>query len=188
MAHLLKAIMSLLLSLFLVASPTFAARETNSYDGNIYFLYGANGSLVPPSSNLSKAIDQNRTSVIIYYLDDSADSKAFAPVVSALQLIWGPSIDIIPLTTDEMQGNISTSPQDESYYWRGVIPQVVVINGKGEVIMDKEGLVSLEVLNKSISEASGLDQPSYSIEIKSFNEYNSEPSKEGYTDPRGSRN
>ena len=79
-----------------------AAKDTNSYDGNIYFLYGANGSIVPPSTTIAKNLDRGKSSVIIYYLDDSASSKAFAPTVSALQLLWTNTIDLIPLTTDDL--------------------------------------------------------------------------------------
>ena len=177
MAHLLKAILSLGLAVLFMASPAQAARETNSYDGNIYFLYGANGSIVPPASTLTKALEQKRTSVIVFYLDDTASSKAYAPTVSALQLLWSNSIDLIPIATDEIQGLDKNDPRDEGYYWNGMVPQTVVINGEGKVILDQNGQLSLEAINKAISKATGLNEPSVSITIKSFNEYNSEPSR-----------
>ena len=74
----------------------------------------------------------------------------------------------------------SNDPNEASYYWHGNIPEVVILDGNGNVILDEEGQVPLEKINK----ASGLDEPSYKITIKSFNEYSSEPSKEGYTKPR----
>ena len=98
--------MSLCLGLLIFVSPCYAARDTDSYDGNIYPIYAGNGSLVPPPSNLSNALDNKKTSVIIYYLDDSATSKAFAPVVSGLKLLWGSSIDLLPITIDEIQGKV----------------------------------------------------------------------------------
>ena len=184
MAHLLTAILSLCLTFFFLSTTVQAARETNSYDGNIFPIYAGNGSLVPPPNNLSNSLENKRTSVIIFYLDDSADSKAFAPVVSGLKLLWTSSIDLLPITTDEFQGIISNDFREESFYWRGNIPQVVVINGEGKVILDQDGQVPIETINDAISTATGLDKPSFSITIKTFNEYNSEPSKEGYTDPR----
>ncbi len=181
-------IFSLCIAIALFVDPVFAARDTDSYDGNIFPIYAGNGSLVPPQSTLSESLNQNRATVIVYYLDDSATSKAFAPVVSGLKLLWGTSIDILPLTTDELQGKKSNDPREPSYYWHGHIPQIVVIDGKGNVKLDEEGQVPLDKLNKAISIASGLDEPSFTITIKSFNEYNSEPEKEGYTAPRLSRN
>ena len=58
LARLLKPLAALALSLVLVlglAAPIQAARDTNSYDGNIYALYAGNGSLVPPRTTLSQA-------------------------------------------------------------------------------------------------------------------------------------
>jgi len=188
MTHLLTAILSLVITLTLFLPNAYAGRETDSYDGNIFPIYAGNGSLVPPPTRLSESLDNNRTSVIIFYLDDSATSKAFAPVVSGLKLLWPSSIDLLPITTDELQGKQNNDPRQEAYYWHGNIPQVVVINGEGKVILDQDGQVSIDRINKAISTASGLPEPSFSITIKTFNEYNSEPSKDGYTDSRQSIN
>ncbi len=184
MAHLLNALLSISLCLIFFVATVKAARDTDSYDGNIFPIYAGNGSLVPPPSSLSNALDNKRTSVIIYYLDDSATSKAFAPVVSGLKLLWASSIDVLPITTDALQGKENNNPRQEAYYWRGQIPQVVVIDGEGKIVLDQEGQVPIDTINKAISTATGLNEPSFKIQIKSFNEYNSEPAKEGYTDPR----
>ncbi len=177
MADLMKNIASIFLAIVLLALPANAARETDSYDGNIFFLYAANGSLVPPTTTLANSLERKRTSVIVFYLDDSATSKQFAPVVSALKLVWGSEIDILPYTTDEIQRHPSEDPREPAYYWHGRIPQTVVIDGNGTIQLDQEGQVSVKELNSSISRATGLEEPSYNLTIKSFNEYNSEPSK-----------
>ncbi|MFZ9901732.1 MAG: thioredoxin, partial [Vulcanococcus sp.] len=56
LARLLKPLAALALSLVLalgvLPAAAQAARDTNSYDGNIYALYAGNGSLVPPRSTL----------------------------------------------------------------------------------------------------------------------------------------
>ena len=184
MARIQIAILSLFLSLFIFSSSTQAARDTNSYDGNIYPIYAGNGSLVPPPNTLEDSIKRSRTAVIVYYLDDSAASKAFAPVVSGIKLLWSSSVDLLPLTIDELDLNNKENPKDPSFYWDGVVPQVVIIDEKGEVTLSKTGQVSIEEINSAISTSTGLEPPSFSISIKSFNEYNSEPSKDGYTDPR----
>ncbi len=184
MFRLIPKLLTLVLTLLLLINPVHASRDTNSYDGNIFPIYAGNGSLVPPRSSLSTSLENKRTSVLVFYLDDSSTSKAFAPVLSGLKLLWGTSIDITPVTTDEFQGIQVNDPNEEAYYWHGNIPQVVVIDGEGHIQLDQDGQVSIETINKAISKASGLKEPEFSISIKSFNEYNSEPSKEGYTDPR----
>lgn len=161
-----------------------AARDTNSFDGNIFPIYAGNGSLVPPQTTLKDSLENGRTSVLIFYLDDSYTSKEFAPVVSGLKLLWTSSIDLIPLTIDEIQGREIEGKSDPAFYWHGKIPQIVVINGEGKVILDEEGQASIQKINDAISKASGLKAPDFDISIKSFNEYNSDASKDGYTDPR----
>ena len=45
----------------------------------------------------------------------------------------------------------------------------------------------IDEINEAITKATGLKKPDFDLTVKSFNEYNSEPSKDGYTRPRGSR-
>ena len=187
MPHIKRFLLITLIHLIVYASLTFpanAARDTNSYDGNIYPIYAGNGSLVPPPTTLKESLKNKRTSVIVFYLDDSSTSKAFAPVVSGVKLLWSSSVDLLPLAIDELQGKQTSDTNDPSFYWHGKIPQVVVINGEGKVLLDQEGQVSIDEINKAISMATGLNTPDFEITIKSFNEYNSEPSKIGYDDPR----
>ena len=184
MINLIKILFSFFILLLFNISPTFSARDTNSYDGNIYPIYAGNGSLVPPSTTLEEALKNKRTTVLVFYLDDSAASKEFAPVVSGIKLLWSSSIDLIPLTTDELQNQSKDDPSKPAFFWNGSIPQVVVIDGNGNVLLDETGQVSIESINSAISKGTGLNPPEFTISIKSFNEYNSEPSKDGYTDPR----
>tara|TARA_Y100001970_G_C13843340_1_gene655566 strand:+ start:73 stop:630 length:558 start_codon:yes stop_codon:yes gene_type:complete len=181
---LIKVFLVFILTLSTLSVPAYAARDTDSYDGNIFPIYAGNGSLVPPPNTLKQSFERHRTAVLVFYLDDNSSSKYFAPVVSGIKLLWTSSIDLLPITTDEIQGRISSDPQDESYYWDGKIPQVVVINPDGNVILSQVGQVPIETINEAISKATGLNPPDFTISIKSFNEYNSEPSKDGYTDPR----
>ena len=179
----LKAISALAIIFLLLVIPVNAARDTNSFDGNIFPIYAGNGSLVPPASTIEKSIQNNRTSVIVFYLDDSSASKEFAPVVSGLKLLWSSAIDLIPLTTDELDLT-SDSKYNPAYYWHGKIPQTIVLNGKGDILLDQEGQVEIETINQAISKATGTKAPNFSVTIKSFNEYNSDASKDGYNDPR----
>ena len=182
---LLKIFSSLLVIFFLSVNPVYSARDTDSYDGNIYPIYAGNGSLVPPPSTLSESLKNERTSILVFYLDDSATSKQFAPVVSGIKLLWSSSVDLIPLSIDELDNDDQKTFTDPAYYWHGKIPQTVILDGKGNVLLDEEGQVSFDQINNAITKGTGLNKPDFDLTVKSFNEYNSEPSKDGYTRPRG---
>ena len=174
MRKVLRSLFAAGLCLLLMASPAEAARESDSYDGNIFALYAGNGSLVPPATTLKDALENQRTSVIVFYLDDSSTSKTFAPVVSELQRLWGRQVDLLPFTTDSFQGDDSQDPSDPATYWHGTIPQVVVIDGKGNVLLDEDGQVPLEAINAAISAATGIEAPAQGSTTISFNELNTE--------------
>ena len=174
MRSVLRSLLAAGFCLLLIASPAEAARDTDSYDGNIFALYAGNGSLVPPTTTLKDALQKERTSVIVFYLDDSSTSKIFAPVVSELQRLWGREVDLLPFTTDAFQGDDSQDPADPATYWHGTIPQVVVINGEGKVLLDQDGQVPLEAINAAISTATGIEAPAQGSTTISFNELNTE--------------
>ena len=135
----------LILLIFFSSSPANASRETNSYDGNIFPIYAGNGSIVPPQTTIEESLKNGRISVLFFYLDDSSDSKAMAPVISGLDLIWRNNIDLIALTTDELQSEASESNlYQPNYYWNGLIPQTLIIDSTGEVKFDKNGMVNIK--------------------------------------------
>ena len=133
----------------------------------------------------SESLKNERTSVLVFYLDDSANSKLFAPVVSGIKLLWSSSVDLIPLSIDELDNDDQKTSNDPGFYWHGKIPQVVILDGKGNVLLDKEGQISFDEINNAITKGTGLQKPDFDLTVKSFNEYNSEPSKDGYLRPRG---
>ena len=182
---LIRIFSSLLILFILYVNPVSSARDTNSYDGNIFPIYAGNGSLVPPQSTLSESLKNERTSILVFYLDDSATSKEFAPVVSGIKLLWSSSVDLIPISIDEIDNDEKKTFKDPGYYWHGKIPQLVILDGKGNVLLDKDGQVSFDEINDAITESTGLKKPDFDLTVKSFNEYNSEPSKDGYNRKRG---
>ena len=158
-------------------APVQAALTNNNYDGNIYALYAGNGSLVPPRSTLAQALDAHRTAVVVYYLDDASASKRFAAVVSELQRVWGNSVELIPIATDPLQNRRETGAGDPAHYWSGLVPQVVVIDPQGQVVLDASGQVDIGTINKAVSQATGialLEGQGNSGTTVSFNELNSE--------------
>lgn len=177
-ARLPGMLMALLLiwGLGLPAEPVQAALTTNSYDGNIYALYAGNGSLVPPRNSLAQTLAAHRPAVLIFYLDDDSASKRFAPVVSELQRLWGNNIELIPLVSDPLQNRPDGGSDDPAHYWKGLVPQVVVLGKAGEVLLDASGQVPLEKINEAISGATGISLPEGLLKSStlSFNELNSE--------------
>ena len=164
--------------IFLSPYKANASRDTNSYDGNIFPIYAGNGAIVPPQTTLQEALKNQRVAVLFFYLDDSSDSKAMAPIISGLDLIWKNNIDIIALTTDELQNEEkSDSPNEPNYYWNGLIPQTIIINSNGEVQYDQNGIINIDNLNKVIGELKGIDIEDTAFSVESFNEYNSTISK-----------
>ena len=162
----------LILLIFFSSYPANASRDTNSYDGNIFPIYAGNGAIVPPQTTLEESLKNQRVSVLFFYLDDSSDSKAMAPVISGLDLIWRNNIDLIALTTDELQSDESKSTQP-NYYWNGLIPQTIILDSNGEVKFDRNGMVNIDDLNKIIGELKGIDIGDSKFSVESFNEYNS---------------
>ena len=97
-----------------------------------------------------------------------------APVISGLDLIWRNNIDLISLTTDELQRDRSESePSQPNYYWNGLIPQTVILDSTGEVKFDQNGMVNIDDLNKIIGKLKGIDINDSTFSVESFNEYNS---------------
>ena len=175
--NLLKFIIIFICISLCINIPVYGSRISDSYDGNIFPIYAGNGSLVPPQTTLKEAINNKRVSILFFYLDDSADSKALAPIIAGLDLIWKNNIDIIPITTDELQNKDFTDPIDEGFYWNGYIPQTIIIDENGLVKFDKNGLIDLDEVNKVISEIKGIELEDSSFVVESFNEYNSQISK-----------
>lgn len=160
-----------------LVAPVQASLTNNNYDGNIYALYAGNGSLVPPRSTLAQALDAQRAAVLVYYLDDASASKRFAAVVSELQRVWGTSIELIPIATDPLQNRPKSGPRDPATYWKGVVPQVVVLDPQGQVVLDASGQVDIGTINRAVSKATGialLEGQGNSGSTVSFNELNSE--------------
>ena len=153
-----------------------AARDTNSYDGNIYALYAGNGSLVPPRSSLAQAMADHRPIVLGFFLDDSAASKQYAVVFNELQRLWGRTAELILLPTDPLQDRPAQGPTDPATYWKGTIPQVVVFNAEGKAVLNESGPVSIDAINAALTKVTGL-KPQGDVTLslsRDVNELNSE--------------
>ena len=96
-----------------------------------------------------------------------------SPVVSELQRLWD-GLSTYALTTDTLQNRKAEGAGDPATYWHGRIPQVVVLNGEGSVLLDQDGQVPLDAINQAISKATGIPAPEGVSTSLSFNELNTE--------------
>ncbi len=143
----------------IAVAPAQAKLTDDSYDGNIYALYGGNGSLVPPRVNLTQSLQLGRPAMLVFYVDDSADCKRFTPVLNQAQAFYGKYLSIIPIAVDSLP-SVMASPSafPEAAYYRGYVPQTVVIDTNGQVIYDREGVTSFEAVNAAL-QTLGLPAP-----------------------------
>lgn len=176
----LLSIFLLLTCLLLVDVPSaFAGIDNDRYDGNIFVVYAGNGSLVPPKTTLAKALAEHKPTFLAFYVDDSSDSKKYAIVVSTVQEFYGRAVEIIPVNVDTIPVKETYSSTEPGYYYSGVVPQVVVFNQSGEVLLNKKGQVPYEEIDDKFREVFNLLPRSESVQLKrrSFNEFSSELTK-----------
>lgn len=162
--------------LFWLTPPALAGLEDDRLDGNIFVVYAGNGSLVPSRLTLAESLKRHDPVILTYYLDDSTDCKKFAIVVSRFQEFYGRAASIIPVSVDSIPYQTSYRPDEPGYYYRGGIPQTVVLNREGEVVYDGIGNVKYEEVDDVLRQVFDLLPRSESMELKrrSFNEFNTE--------------
>ncbi|AFY75014.1 hypothetical protein Syn7502_03117 [Synechococcus sp. PCC 7502] len=130
------------------SSPTSASLRDDRYDGNIFALYGGNGSLIPPRVTLSQSLNElNRPALLVFYVDDSSDCKLYTPLLNQVQAFYGKTISIIPVIVDSLKlDQPTTDPTQEAFYYRGFVPQTVLISSDRQVMFDQEGKPDFEDL------------------------------------------
>ncbi|MDM9382766.1 thylakoid membrane photosystem I accumulation factor [Chlorogloeopsis sp. ULAP01] len=167
----------LLACLFILSTtPAVAGIKDDRYDGNIFVVYAGNGSLVPPKATLATALKEHKPALLVFYVDDSSDCKEYAIVVSKLQAFYGGVAEIIPINVDTIISKQSYEPTEPGYYYSGNVPQVVVFNQSGQVVLNKKGQVPFEQVDDKFRDVFDLLPRTESVELKrrSFNELNSE--------------
>jgi len=142
--------------LFLSPSPCFAGINDDHFDGNIFALYAGNGSLIPPKVSLSDSLRLQKPALLVFYLDDSRDCKLYSEVVSNLQSYYGRVTDFIPLNIDSLPLSPSPELSDPSHYFRGKVPQTVLIDQSGKVVLDSIGNVPFDGVDAQFRRVFGL--------------------------------
>jgi len=175
-----QAIFCLILGLtYLLAigiSPALADIKDDHFDGNIFVLYGGNGSLVPAKVSLAASLKQKKPALLVFYLDDSSDCKQYAPVISHLQAFYGRAASFIPVNVDTIRPDVTYTPTEPGYYYSGFVPQTVLLNQAGEVVLNAKGNLPFEQVDDVLREVFDLLPRSESVALKrrSVNQFNTE--------------
>lgn len=166
--------------LLLGTPPALAGLDDDRFDGNIFALYGGNGSLVPPRIDLAGTLKRNKPALLVFYIEDSSDCKKFAPTISQLQQPYGRAAGFIPVNIDSLPPE-SPEPTEPGYYYEGLVPQTVVIDQEGKVVFNETGQVSYEQVDDVMRKVFDLLPRAESVELKRrmYNEISSELSSEG---------
>jgi len=170
----------LLICLLIVGiQPAFAGINDDVYDGNMFVVYAGNGSLVPSRFTLAQSLAEHKPIFLAFYLDDSSDCKQYAIVISRVQEFYGRAAEIIPISVDTIPSKKTYEPTEPGYYYSGGVPQVVVLNQSGEVVLNKKGQVPFEEIDDRLREVFDLLPRTESVQLKrrSFNEFSSELAK-----------
>ncbi len=156
-------------------SPASATINDDRYEGNIFVLFGGNGSLVPPRMDLPTSLAREKPAILVFYVDDSSDCKQFSGLVTRIQEFYGRAASIIPVTVDSFIDKERYSPDEPAYYYSGVVPETVILDQKGKVVYDGKGQVPYEEIDDVLREVFDLLPRSESEVLKrrSFNEFNS---------------
>jgi thiol-disulfide isomerase/thioredoxin len=163
--------------LLLLGTPSaLAGLHDDGFDGNVFVLYAGNGSLVPPRMTLAESMKQEKPALIVFYLDDSSDCKQYATVISQLQAPYGRAASFIPVSVDSLPLKSKYEPTEPGYYYEGLVPQTVVIDQKGKVVLNETGQVAYERVDDVFREVFDLLPRSESLELKRriVNEINTE--------------
>lgn len=155
------------LSLWLLFTPSASASlEDDRYDGNIFALYAGNGALVPPKVSLAESMRGGKPSLLVFYLEDSKDCKMFSVTVSELQRYYGRAASFIPINVDMLADKNEFTPKEAGYYYRGLVPQTVIIDQQGDVAFNEVGQISFERVDDAFREVFDLLPRSESEELK----------------------
>jgi hypothetical protein len=173
-----RLVAAALIGLLLIGWPlgATASRTDDRFDGNIFALYAGNGSIVPARVTLQDSLQRHRPAVLAFYLDDSRDCKRFSTVISQLQAPYSRSTDIIAVNIDSILPSQPYPADDARHYYRGQVPQTVLIDQQGKVVFDEVGEVPYEQLDGRLRRIFNLAPAGESKGLKqrAFNEFNSE--------------
>lgn len=151
---------------WLGATPAIAGLNDDRYDGDIFALYAGNGSLVPPKYSLKDSFRRERPVLLVFYIDDSSDCKRYSTVISQLQAYYGRAADFTAIRVDSLPVKDSYTKTEPAYYYKGVVPQTVLFDSAGKIVLDEKGTTSFEKIDDKFREVFDLLPRTESIELK----------------------
>lgn len=178
--RLVSKCLLLLTCLLIISTQTaYAGIKDDLYDGNIFVVYAGNGSLVPPKESLAQSLAEHRPTLLAFYVDDSSDCKTYAISISRVQEFYGRVAEIIAINVDTIRPKATYDPTEPGYYYSGGVPQVVVFNQSGEVVLNEKGQVPFEKIDDQFRKIFDLLPRTETAQLKrrAFNEFSSELAK-----------
>jgi hypothetical protein len=153
-----------------------AALTDDRFDGDIFALYAGNGSLVPPKVSLAESIRLKKPAILVFYIDDSRDCKAFSLVVSQIQAGYGRAANIVPIRVDALPVQDTYAPDQPGYYYKGYVPQIVLIDQAGQARLNEVGQVPFETIDDTLRQIFDLVPRAVSpaLQRRQVNEVNEE--------------
>ncbi|WP_299484712.1 thylakoid membrane photosystem I accumulation factor [Acaryochloris sp. IP29b_bin.137] len=129
----------------------------DEFDGNIFILYASNAALVPPKVSLAAAIQKEIPTLIMFYTDDSQECKQNALVLTQLQAEYKRQLNLMPIMVDAIKAQSTDDPTDARYYYNGqFVPQFVLVDATGQVVLNQNGKMSFEQLDEPVRTLLGL--------------------------------
>ncbi|MEO0867012.1 MAG: thylakoid membrane photosystem I accumulation factor [Cyanobacteria bacterium J06642_11] len=141
------AIATVLTSIVCFPNQALASLTDDRYDGNIFALYAGNGAIVPPRVDLAQSLRQEKPTLLFFYVDDSRDCKEYSFVISQLQAPYGRVANFVPVMADSIPSKDSFAANEPGYYFKGSVPQTLVLDSDGDVKFDKTGALSYETVD-----------------------------------------
>lgn len=165
-----------LIACLVMVRPAWASLTDDHYDGEIFALYAGNGSLVPPKNTLADSLKQGKPAVVVFYADDSSDCKQYSGVISRVQAFYGRALNILPIRVDSLPVKSKFAPSELGYYYKGFVPQTVIFDQAGKVVLNETGSPEYEKIDDELRKVFDLLPRSESTVLKrrAVNEINTE--------------
>lgn len=162
--------------LLLGTPPAYASLTDDRFDGNVFALYGGNSSLVNPKFNIQQSLERKKPVIVVLYVEDSRDSKAFASTISQIQSFYANELTFVTYNVDAIVPGATLTPENPGYYYQGVVPQTVILDGNGKVALNAKGAIPFEQIDDKLREVFDLLPRSQSVQLKrrQLNEVNTE--------------
>jgi len=121
----------------MLAGQAGAGIKDDHYEGNIFVIYGGNGAIIPPRTTLAESRRRGEPVMLVFYVNDSKDCKAYTLAVTRLQVGFERAVNFVALHADSL-GDVQDA--EAAKYFKGVLPYTVLFDGKGRVVYEKAGV------------------------------------------------